>query len=165
LPFPFLGVHIDNGGEFLHAALVGYCRRHQIQLSRGPALPRQRHPHIEHKNGYLVRRLLSNLCLDSAEQLAWLDQLYSELLRPFNNCFQPVMQAMGRIQVGEHSRRLHDSARSPLQRLLETGAADPEQIEGLVRLYTSVSPLTLKRSIDRHLRTMPADHRVHSPRI
>jgi hypothetical protein len=38
-----------------------------------PPLPWQRQPHIEQKNGYLVRRLLGNLRLDSAEQLAWLD--------------------------------------------------------------------------------------------
>jgi hypothetical protein len=55
-----------------------------------------------------VWRLLSNYRLDSAEQLAWLDRLYTDLLRPFNNCFQPVMHGLGRIQVGERSRRLHD---------------------------------------------------------
>lgn len=158
LPFPLLGLHIDNGGEFLNAALVGYCRRHQIQLSRGRPFHGNDNPHIEQKNGYLVRRLLGNLRLDSAEQLAWLDRLYSDFLRPFNNCFQPVMRQIGRVQVGERSRRLHDTPRTPLQRLLETGAAEPTKIGELVKLYTSVSPLSLKRSIDRHLRTMPADH-------
>lgn len=35
LPFTLLGLHIDNGSEFLNEALIAYCRRHQIQLSRG----------------------------------------------------------------------------------------------------------------------------------
>jgi transposase InsO family protein len=113
LPFPLLGLHIDNGVEFLNAALIGYCRRHQIQLSRGRPFHSNDNPHIEQKNGHLVRRLLSNFRLDSAEQLAWLDKLYAELLRPYNNCFQPVMHAVGRIQVGERSRRLHDTPRTP----------------------------------------------------
>ncbi len=33
-----------------------------------------------------------------------------------------------------------------------------DKIQDLVSLYSSVSPLTLKRSIDRHLKAMPADH-------
>src|SRR5215467_11683114 len=163
LPFTLLGLHIDNGGEFLNEALVAYCRRHQIQLSRGRPFHSNDNPHIEQKNGYLVRRLLSNFRLDSAEQLAWLDKLYTELLRPYNNCFQPVMHAIGRIQVGERSRRLLDTPRTPLQRLLTTQAADPDQIAGLVKLYAEVSPLTLKRAIDRHLRSMPSDHYSSPP--
>lgn len=35
LPFPLLGMHIDNGHEFLNAAMVDYCREHEIELSRG----------------------------------------------------------------------------------------------------------------------------------
>jgi transposase InsO family protein len=158
LPFPLLGMHIDNGHEFLNPALVDYCREHEIELSRGRPFHSDDNPHVEQKNGYLVRRLLGNFRLDSAEQLAWLDRLYSDLLRPFNNCFQPVMRSLGRIQVGERSRRLHDTPRTPLQRLLETGAAEAGKIEELVKLYTTISPLTLKRSIDRQLRAMPPDH-------
>lgn len=163
LPFPLLGVHIDNGVEFLNAALIDYCRRHQVQLSRGRPFHSNDNPHIEQKNGYLVRRLLSNYRLDSAEQLAWLDKLYTELLRPYNNCFQPVMHAVGRIQVGERSRRLHDTPRTPLQRLLASGAAEASKIDDLVRLYAEVSPLSLKRAIDRHLRAMPSDHYSSPP--
>lgn len=158
LPFPLLGVHVDNGSEFLNETLLGYCRRQQIQLSRGRPFHKNDNPHIEQKNGYLVRRLVGNLRLDSADQLAWLDHLYTELLRPFNNCFQPVMHKAGQLQRGDHLRRLHDSPKTPLQRLIETDAAAPQQIQALVSLYTSVSPLTLKRSIDRHLRALPADH-------
>jgi hypothetical protein len=158
LPFPLLGMHIDNGHEFLNAAMIDYCRNHGIELSRGRPFHSDDNPHVEQKNGYLVRRLLGNFRLDSAEQLAWLDRLYSDLLRPFNNCFQPVMHSVGRIQVGEHSRRLHDTPRTPLQRLLATGAAEPAKVAELVKLYTALSPLSLKRSIDRHLRAMPADH-------
>jgi len=158
LPFPLLGVHIDNGYEFLNETLVTYCRRHRIQLSRGRPFHKNDNPHIEQKNGYLVRRLVGDLRLDSADQLAWLDVLYTDLLRPFNNCFQPVMHKVGQVHVGDHLRRLHDTPRTPLQRLLETEAANPHQLQELVDLYTSVSPLTLKRAIDRHLKRMPTDH-------
>jgi transposase InsO family protein len=83
LPFPLLGLHIDNGLEFLNAALIDYCRRQEIELSRGRPFHSDDNPHVDQTNGYLVRRLLSNFRLDSAEQLAWLDRLYTDLLRPF----------------------------------------------------------------------------------
>jgi hypothetical protein len=50
------------------------------------------------------------------------------------------------------------SREPPLRRLLDSGAAKPEQIEGLIKLYTTISPLSLKRAIDHHLQVMPADH-------
>lgn len=43
-----------------------------------------------------------------------------------------------------------------LQRVLNSGLADPDKIQELVALYTTASPLTLKRQIDRRLAAMPA---------
>jgi hypothetical protein len=80
----------------------------------------------------------------TAAQLEWLDRLYTELLRQYNNCFQPTLKAIGKRQVGERTRKLYDRPRTPLQRLLDSGAADPTKIPTLVDLYTAVSPLALK---------------------
>lgn len=110
--------------------------------------------HVEQKNGYLIRGLLADHRLDSVEQLEWLVDLYA-MARPFTNCFQPVMKRIGRIHTGTTSRRLHDQARTPLQRLLDSGAARPKMIAELVHLYTTVSPLTLRRRIEEHLTRMP----------
>lgn len=143
LPFTLLGLHIDNGGEFLNEALIAYCRRHQIQLSRGRPFHSNDNPHIEQKNGYLVRRLLSNFRLDSAEQLAWLDKLYTQQLLPAGHARPRPDPGRGAVTAAPRHPR------TPLQRLLATGAADPDQIAGLVKLYAEVSPLTLKRTIDR----------------
>lgn len=40
-------------------------------------------------------------------------------------------------------------------RLLESGQADLNKLTDLTALYTEVSPLTLKRRIDRALAVMP----------
>ena len=90
------------------------------------------------------------------EQWEWLDELYTSLLRPFNNCFQPVMKRIGQVAVGTPIRRLHDQPRTPLQRLLESGGAQPNAVPQLVGLYSQLSPLTLKRQIQAHLSRMPA---------
>jgi hypothetical protein len=72
------------------------------------------------------------------------DRLYTELLRQYNNCFQPTLKLIGKRQVGERTRKLYDRPRTPLQRVLDSGAADPTKIPTLVDLYTAVSPLALK---------------------
>jgi hypothetical protein len=77
------------------------------------------------------------------------------LLRPYNNCFQPVMKLVGREQVGERTRKLYDRPETPLQRVLDAGFAEPTKVPALVQLYTEVSPLTLKRRVDRALAARP----------
>src|ERR1700730_14477303 len=76
--------------------------------------------------------------------------------------FQQLLPARDAADRSSSGRRALAAAprhpSDPLQRLLETGAAEPTKHSELVKLYTSVSPLSLKHSIDRHLRTMPADH-------
>lgn len=156
LPFSLTALHIDNGYEFLNDDLIEFCGGAGIELSRGRPHHKNDNPHVEQKNGYLVRRLVSNHRLDNLEQWEWLDQLYSSLLRPFNNCFQPVMKRIGQVTTGSRIRRLHDQPRTPLRRLLDSGAASPQAVDELVHLYTQLSPLTLKRQIQAHLSRMPA---------
>jgi transposase InsO family protein len=156
LPFRLTALHIDNGYEFLNDDLIEFCSASGIELSRGRPHHKNDNPHIEQKNGYLVRRLVSNHRLDNMEQWEWLDELYTSLLRPFNNCFQPVMKRIGQVVVGTRIRRLHDHPRTPLQRLLDSGDAKPEAVPQLVGLYSQLSPLTLKRQIQAHLSRMPA---------
>jgi len=154
LPFQLLSLHIDNGHEFLNDHLIDYCQSRDILLGRGRPHHNNDNAHVEQKNGYLIRGLLADHRLDSVEQLEWLVDLYA-MARPFTNCFQPVMKRIGRIHTGTTSRRLHDQARTPLQRLLDSGAARPKMIAELVHLYTTVSPLTLRRRIEEHLTRMP----------
>jgi len=166
LPFPLLGLHPDNGNEFLNYHLVKYCQgddQHApVLLSRSRPEHKNDNAHVEQKNWTLVRRLIGYQRLDSPEQLAWLDTLYTQLLRPYNNCFQPVMKLIRKEHVGERTRKIYDTPTSPLRRVLDSGAADPAKIGALVRLYTEGSPLTLKRQIDRRLDAMPRPQVVSS---
>ena|SRR5487761_827823 len=54
--------------------------------------------------------------------------LYTELLRPYNNCFQPVMKLIRKDHVGERTRKIYDTPTSPLRRVLDAGAAAPLKI-------------------------------------
>jgi hypothetical protein len=158
LPFALLGIHPDNGSEFINNNMWAYCQEHGIVFTRGRAFHKNDNPHVEQKNWTLVRRLIGYQRLDTPEQLAWLDALDTELLRPYANCFQPVMKLIGKESVGQHTRRIYDTPKTPLRRLLDDHPehVDLNRIRALTDLYASVSPLTLKRGLDRRLAAMPA---------
>jgi transposase InsO family protein len=156
LPFPLLGIHPDNGHEFINRRLISWCHDEGIQISRSRPFHKNDNAHIEQKNWTLVRRLIGYQRLDMTSQLNWLDEFYTELLRPYNNCFQPVMKLVGKEHRADRQpRRRYDIPTTPLQRVLASGSADLTKVKALVELYSSVSPLTLKRQIDLRLMAMP----------
>lgn len=157
LPFQLRGLHSDNGSEFLNGLLLEYCRAEQIAFSRSRPYRKNDNAHIEQKNWTLVRKLVGYQRLDTEAQLAWLNALYRELLRPYNNCFQPLMKLVAKErQPDGRIRKRYDVPKTPLQRVLASGATLPDRIQPLVELYTAVSPLALKRQIDRRLAALPA---------
>ena len=156
LPFALLGIHPDTGSEFINWNLLAYCRKHKIEFSRSRAFHKNDNAHVEQKNWTLVRRLVGYQRLDTPEQQAWLDSFYTDLLRPFANCFQPVMKLLEKETVNNRTRRKYDTPATPMRRLLLTHAEEVTRIQPLLELYESVSPLTLKRAIDRRLAAMPA---------
>lgn len=155
LPFALLSLHTDNGYEFVSQVLIAHCQQRRVRLSRGRPHHINDNAYVEQKNGYIVRRLLGDHRLDSPAQLEWMLELY-EHLRLFVNCFQPVMKRIGVVHRGETSRRVHDTAKTPLRRLLETGRYRPQALAELTRVYNEVSPLDLKRQIGQKLEGRPA---------
>jgi len=150
-----LGLHADNGSEFLNWHLLRYCEQRGIVLARGRPFHKNDNAHVEQKNWTLVRRLIGYQRLDTPAQLAWLDHLYTEVLRPYANCFQPVMKLIQKETVGQRTRKVYDRPTTPLRRVLDSGAADANRIASLVKLYTETSPLTLKRRLDHALARRP----------
>ncbi len=58
LPFRLQGIDSDNGSEFINAHLLRYCRRQQIQFTRGRPYKKDDNAHIEQKNWTPVRKLM-----------------------------------------------------------------------------------------------------------
>ena len=154
-PFEIKGLHPDNGSEFLNYLVLDWCRDHEVILSRGRPYRKNDNPHVEQKNWTLIRRHIGYERWDTPEQLQWLEDFYTKLLRPFANCFQPTMKLVGKVHVNNHTRRKYDDAKTPLQRVIDFGVADKYKLARLRNLYDRVSPLTLKRQIDRALAAMP----------
>lgn len=157
LPFKLRGIHPDCGSEFINHNLFEYCKEHGIVFTRSRAFHKNDNCHVEQKNWTLVRRLIGYDRLDTPEQQAWLNAFYTDLLRPFANCFQPVMKLMAKKTVEQQTCRYYDTPATPMRRLLNNYAehVDFSRLDALTALYTSTSPLALKRSIDRALAAMP----------
>jgi hypothetical protein len=154
LPFVLRGIHTDNGSEFLNEHLVRYCGGRHIAFTRGRPNYKNDNPHVEQKNGNLVRRFAGYHRFDTPVLLGWLADLYTEL-GPFANLFLPVMKLVGREQVNGRTRKLYDRPATPLQRVLASGASSPDRLAPAIRLYAELSPLTIKRDIDRHIAALP----------
>jgi hypothetical protein len=145
----------------MNRRLLNWCRDEGIQISRSRPFHKNDNAHVEQKNWTLVRRLIGYQRLDTPRQLSWLDDFYTELLRPYNNCFQPVMKLVAKEHRADGQlRKRYDTPTTPLQRVLASGCADLTKMKALVELYSFVSPLTLKRQIDIRLAAMPLSRRL-----
>ncbi len=67
------------------------------------------------------------------------------------------MKLMDKKSVHQQTRRYYDTPATPMRRLLDHHAdhIDFSRLNALTSLYTSTSPLALKRSIDRRLAATP----------
>lgn len=66
------------------------------------------------------------------------------------------MKLLKKETISNRTRRTYDTPATPMRRLLLSRAEEVTRIGPLLELYESVSPLTLKRGIDRCLAAMPA---------
>ncbi len=79
-----------------------------------------------------------------------LEKLYDSL-RLYINFFQPIRKLIAKERVGSKVIKMYDAAKTPYQRLLESGVLEDEQKERLRRTYERLNPVKLKAEIDATL--------------
>jgi hypothetical protein len=65
------------------------------------------------------------------------------------------MKLVGREHVNDRTRKLYDRPATPLNRVLASGVSSPQRMAIAARQYAELSPLTIKRRLDRHIATLP----------
>ncbi len=150
LPFPLLGLDSDNGGEFINHGLYDYCQRHKIAFTRSRPYKKNDQAHVEQKNWTTVRRLVGYDRYNSKAALAQLNELYGTL-RLYVNFFQPVLKLVSKEREGAKVRKYYDKAKTPYERLCESGTLEPAQAEAMDKLYRSLNPVQLRKEIDQAL--------------
>jgi hypothetical protein len=163
LPFALQGIDSDNGSEFINDHLVRYCRRRQIQFTRGRPYKKDDNAHIEQKNWTHVRKLMGYVRYDSAAAVAAMNAVYADL-RLLQNLFLPSVKLITKERVGARVRRRYDRPQIPLDRVRACPEADAAKVAALVALRDRLDPFQLAQRIDASLARVYelANHRVRA---
>lgn len=153
LPFPILGLHFDNGAEFLNHHLLRFFSQFlpEVQISRSRPRHKNDNRFVEQRNSDRVRAYLGYERLDSVAQTLALNRLYDQMWL-YGNFFQPVMRLMKKeiLPQEDESYRVkyhYDRARTPLERLFETGVLPHQRRQYLETLYDRTNPRLLRQAI------------------
>lgn len=150
LPFPMLELHSDNGGEFINHILYPWCMREGIRFTRGRSYKKNDQAYVEQKNWSMVRRLVGYDRYAGRAAYEEMERLYRPL-RLYANFFQPVCKLKSKERVGSKVIKRYDEAKTPYQRLLETGVLGEDQAKALEQLYQNLNPVQLRAEIDSGL--------------
>lgn len=145
LPFPLLGLDSDNGGEFINAHLLAWCRTHKVTFTRTRPHRKNDNCFVEQKNYSVVRRTVGYARHDTPEELELLNRIYAKL-RLYTNFFQPNLKLVEKTREGSRLRKRYDQPRTPYHRLLDHLA--PARMAALTQQYNTLNPAQLKRDID-----------------
>jgi len=165
LPFPFLGLDSDNGSEFINQYLYNYCRREGITFTRSRSYKKNDSCHVEQKNWSVVRRLVGYDRYSSRAALEALNRVY-DLVRLYVNFFQPVMKLVSKTRHGAKVHKVYDKARTPYQRLLDTGVLTQDKRQELAAMYHGLNPVSLLKQINENLERLwaMAEYPTHQQR-
>lgn len=150
LPFPLLGLDSDNGGEFINQHLYNYCHNQGITFTRSRPYKKNDSCHVEQKNWSLVRRLVGYDRYSSHAALEGLNLVYATL-RHYVNFFQPTMKLVSKTRQGARVHKTYDTAKTPYQRLLESGTLTPAKQAELAAIYHGLNPAYLLSQLNLHL--------------
>ena len=98
----------------------------------------------------MVRRLVGYDRYTSQAALGDLNRAYN-VLRLYINFFQPVMKLVSKRRHGARVHKVYDTAKTPYQRLLESGVLTPAKQAELSNIYRGLNPVLLRRQLKSHL--------------
>lgn len=146
LPIAVLGLHSDNGSEFINAQMKRFCTDERITFTRTRPYRKNDNAHIEQKNWSIVRHFVGYGRYESEEARQTLNALYG-LLSDYNNFFRASLKLKEKTQTGPHTLRRHYPACTPYERLLQSTHISQTVKESLRARYLTLNPAQLRRKI------------------
>ncbi len=146
-PTPVWGLHTDNGSEFISDYLLLFCQKNKLSFTRSRPYKKNDNAHVEQKNLQYVREIVGYERYDAPEAVEWLNQVYA-CLDPYANLFLPMRKVIVKERNGSHVRKKFDTARTPYQRLNETGALTLKAKLIHQHQLKTLNPLTIHRQIE-----------------
>lgn len=155
-PYRVWGFHSDNGPEFLNNHLLAFAQANGLQFTRSRPYRKNDNPHAEQKNLQYVRQIVGYARYDTPQQVDWLNKVYACLDR-YANLFLPMRKLTAKERLGSRTRKSYDTARSPVQRILDLVDLNPEQRHRLETQLATENPLALHRQLEALLLREPSE--------
>jgi transposase InsO family protein len=147
-PFAVLGIHSDNGSEFINHHLLHWCDTRAITFSRGRANHSNDQAHIEQKNWSEVRRAVGYYRYDTARELDLLNELWP-LQSILDNLFLAQQKLLTKTRHGAKVTKTYDQGATPYTRLARDhpDALNPHDRAALDARLAQTNPADLRRRI------------------
>ncbi len=115
-PFPILGFHSDNGGEFINKTVARLLEKLRVEQTK--SRPRQSGDNglVETKNGAVIRKHIGYGYIDAKHADA-INDFYREYLNPYLNYHRPCAQADVKIDEKGRKRVRYKRYQTPLETL------------------------------------------------
>lgn len=150
-PFAWQEMHSDCGTEFINYHLFSYSEKTGLDFSRSRPYKKNDNCLVEQKNWTHVRKNVGYLRYDTFSELDLLNDLYCNEWRLYKNFFSPVIKLALKERVGGKIYRVYDKSKTPYQRLLLSNELSIDAKRELEKIYLSLNPALLKRTIDKKL--------------
>lgn len=146
LPFPMLGLDVDNDGAFINETLLNYCQECGLEFTRSRAYRKNDQAWIEQKNGAVVRKLVGYGRLEGLQATAALAQLH-EVARLYVNFFQPSFKLKSKTREGAKVRKQYYPPATPSDRLLASDRVSSACKQQLRERFAALDPVEILRQI------------------
>jgi hypothetical protein len=146
VPFRILELHPDNDSALVNDLLWDWTQQEKIRLSRSRPYKKNDNAWVEQKNWTHVRKVVGYRRFDTTRELRLLNELYG-VLRLYKNFFLPTIRLKSKERVEGRIKRKYDEARTPYQRVMESGQITEAKKRELRRLYEGLNPAALYRQI------------------
>lgn len=157
-PYPVWSLQTDNGSEFLNNHLLRYTRQHGLKILRIRPYHKNDNAHVEQRNRQFVREVVGYARYDRPEHVEALNRLY-DCLDLHANLFLPTRKLVHKVREGDRVRKTYDTARTPLQRVLERDLLTVDAQARLTALVATTNPLQLHRQLEALIAELATSHR------
>lgn len=149
--FDWQEIHSDTDKGFINNHLLKYSQETSLKFSRSRPYRKNDNCYVEQKNWFSVRKNLGYFRFDTEKERDLLNDLYCNELRLYKNFFLPRMKLKEKIRIGSKIHRKYYPAKTPYQYLMESDQIPEEKKKELEKIYHSLNPAQLKRTIEAKL--------------
>lgn len=153
LPFSFLGLDCDNGGELLNKNIYRYLthRKAPVQFTRSRPYYKNDNAHVEGKNWTHIRQWLGYRRFENPRIVDLLNDLYKNEWRLYHNFFIPSAKLQAKERIASRIIKRHDTPTTPYQRILDSKFIPAQTKQLLKEQFKSLNPFLLKKTIDKKI--------------